>query len=136
MKIALVSMLISLVTITPAFAKPLDCTFTSYDQLGHSQAGQDKIIISYLGEKFVLDPAKGAIQLGWKEGWTKPIKVQAEPKTKSFAAYTWIVKKSDSEGKILRRRYSYRIYNDGSTVAHMSIMGANYGTLRGTGTCK
>jgi len=135
MKPLALTILITLITVGPATAKVYNCTFENFSQLGHSQSNQRAIVISYTGEKFHLDTKTKLVTRGWANGWAKPNKIQDIQKTGKFTAYVWNHDTTDVKGKTLSRRFSYRIYKDGSARAHVSVNRANYGTLKATGNC-
>ena len=136
MKLIAVALTANLLMSTYADAQIIRCKLTDYNMLGHSQHNQNDIIKSYLGERFVLDTRKNVLQRGWKKGWLKPDKITEISKTSQFTAYKWVDEGKDSKGNLLRRSYSYRIYKNGRSEAHMAILNGYYGSLKAMGTCK
>jgi len=133
---ALIATLISVFMAQPVFAAKYLCAFESYGQLGHTQRNQDAVVASYLGEKFFADTEKRLIQRGWAAGWATPDGIAEITTAPEFTAYIWTKTATDKQGRIVKSRMSYRIYQDGNTVAHLSSITGNYGTLQATGTCR
>ena len=136
MRTEVVAALITLFLTQTALADKYICAFDHFDQLGHSQPDQDAMVASYLGEKFYIDTGKKIIQRGWKTGWAKPDHIADITHTSKFSAYIWTKTSTDQKGKPLKNRFSYRIYGNGQTVAHMATLNGQYASLEAKGACK